>query len=63
MPSYDRPKDLAHRLAQSCARRTLASVDAHRGEMLPVPCEVMREKTREMFRRPPNTVYMIAIKI
>ena len=62
MHRTDRPRDLAHRLAQSSARRKLARVDSYRRETFSLPREAAREKAREMFRRYPKAAYMTAIE-
>ena len=62
MPRYDRPKDIAHRLAQDSARRKLARADAYRRETFALPREAAREKARELFRRYPKAAYMTAIE-
>ena len=62
MPHYDRPKDLARRLAQNNARRKLPRADAYWRETFALPREAAREKAREMFRRFPKAAYMTAIE-
>lgn len=62
MPRHDHPRDLAHRLAQSGARRKLPRVDPYRRETFALPREAAREKAREMFRRYPKAAYMTVIE-
>jgi hypothetical protein len=62
MQRYQRPRDLARKLAQGSARRTLPRTDAYRRETFSLPREAAREKAREMFRRYPKAAYMTAIE-
>jgi hypothetical protein len=62
MPRYDRPKDLARRMARDPARRRLARIDAYRRQTFSLPREAAREKARELFRRYPKAAYMTAIE-
>jgi hypothetical protein len=62
MSRYDRPRDLARRLAQDGARRKLPRTDTYRRETFSLPREAAREKAREMFRRYPKAAYMTAIE-
>jgi len=62
MQQYQRPKDLARRMARGSARRKLARVDAYRRETFSLPREAAREKAREMFQRYPKAAYMTAIE-
>jgi len=62
MQHYERPKDLARRMARGSARRKLARVDAYRRETFSLPREAAREKAREMFQRYPKAAYMTAIE-
>jgi hypothetical protein len=63
MPAYDRPKDLARRMARDPARRRPAArTDAYRRETFALPREAARQKAREMFARYPKAAYMTAIE-
>jgi hypothetical protein len=67
MPPYDRPRDLARRMArdparQNPARQNAARNDAYRRETFALPREAAREKAREMFARYPKAAYMTAIE-
>jgi len=62
MPQFDRPKDLARRMARDTARRRPARVDAYRRETFSLPRVAAREKAREMFGRYPKAAYMTAIE-
>ena len=62
MPRYDRPQDLARRMAGHPARRRPARFDAYRRETFSLPREAAREKAREMFARYPKAAYMTAIE-
>ena len=59
---YDRPKDLARRMAQDRTRLKSARRDSYRRETFALPREAAREKAREMFRRFPKAAYMTAIE-
>jgi hypothetical protein len=59
---YDRPKDLARRMAQDRPRLESARRDSYRRETFALPREAAREKAREMFRRFPKAAYMTAIE-
>jgi hypothetical protein len=62
MQHYERPKDLARRMARDTGRRKLARVDAYRRETFSLPREAAREKAREMFARYPKAAYMTVIE-
>ena len=62
MSRYDRPIDLARRMAQSTARRGRSRGDAYRRDTFALPREAAREKAREMFRRYPKAAYMTTIE-
>jgi hypothetical protein len=62
MPRYDRPQDLARRLAENSDRRRPARTDAYRRETFSLPREAAREKARQMFDRFPKAAYMTAIE-
>ncbi len=62
MTPYQRPKDLAHSLAQDRARRRVAGADAYRRETFSLPREAARQKAREIFERYPKAAYMTAIE-
>ena len=49
MSRYDRPRDLARRLAAKQAQRSPARASAFRRETFALPREAAREKAREMF--------------
>ena len=59
---YQRPRDLARKLAQDSARRKVSRSDSYRRETFYLPREAAREKAREMFRRYPKAAYMTAIE-
>ena len=59
---YDRPKDLARRMAQDRPRLESARRDSYRRETFALPREAAREKAREMFRRFPKAAYMTEIE-
>lgn len=59
---YQRPRDLARKLAQDSARRKVSRSDSYRRETFSLPREAAREKAREMFRRYPKAAYMTAIE-
>jgi hypothetical protein len=59
---YQRPRDLAQKLAQDSARRKVSRSDSYRRETFSLPREAAREKAREMFRRYPKAAYMTAIE-
>jgi hypothetical protein len=59
---YDRPRDLARRMAERRDRRGGTRTDAYRRETFSLPREAAREKAREMFRRYPKSAYMTAIE-
>jgi hypothetical protein len=59
---YQRPADLARRIAQDSARRRRPRVDAYRRETFSLPRQAARDKAREMFRRYPKAAYMTAIE-
>jgi hypothetical protein len=60
MPRYERPRDIARRLAQDRPRR--ARGDSFRRETFSLPRAAAREKAREMFRRYPKAAYMTEIE-
>ncbi|MEX2033737.1 MAG: hypothetical protein WEA28_00925 [Xanthobacteraceae bacterium] len=62
MPQFDRPKDLARRMARDTARRRLPHADVYRRETFSLPRVAAREKAREMFQRYPKAAYMTAIE-
>jgi hypothetical protein len=62
MPPYDRPRDLARRMARNSVRQNTARNDAYRRETFSLPREAAREKAREMFARYPKAAYMTAIE-
>ena len=62
MPRYERPRDLARRMAQTGARVSGARRDSYRRETFALPREAAREKAREMFRRFPKAAYMTTIE-
>ena len=59
---YDRPKDLARRMAQDRPRLESARRDSYRRETFALPREAAREKAREMFRRYPKAAYMSSVE-
>jgi hypothetical protein len=59
---YQRPRDLAHKLAQDSARRKVSRSDSYRRETFSLPRQAAREKAREMFRRYPKAAYMTEIE-
>jgi hypothetical protein len=62
MPLYQRPRDLARKLAQDSARRKRPGADSYRRDTFSLPREAAREKAREMFNRYPKAAYMTAIE-
>jgi len=60
MPGYERPRDIARRLAQDRPRRGRG--DSFRRETFSLPRAAAREKAREMFRRYPKAAYMTEIE-
>ena len=62
MSRYDRPRDLARRLAAKQARRGSARASAYRRETFSLPREAAREKAREMFARYPKAAYSTMIE-
>jgi hypothetical protein len=62
MARYQRPKDLARRMADASARRRPARSDAYRRETFALPREAARAKARELFQRYPKAAYMTAIE-
>jgi hypothetical protein len=62
MQRYDRPEDLARRLAQRSARRKRTRTDAFRRETFALPREAARTKARELFKRFPKAAYMTEIE-
>jgi hypothetical protein len=61
MSRYQRPQDLARRMADARARRK-PRTDAYRRETFALPREAARAKAREMFQRYPKAAYMTAIE-
>jgi hypothetical protein len=59
---YDRPRDIARRMASSSGRLKSARRDSYRRETFALPREAAREKAREIFRRYPKAAYMTAIE-
>jgi len=59
---YNRPRDLARKLAQDSARRRVGRGDGFRRETFSLPRDAARAKAREMFDRYPKAAYMTAIE-
>lgn len=59
---YDRPKDLARRMAQGRVRSGNARRDSYRRETFSLPRDAARAKARELFDRYPKAAYMTAIE-
>ena len=63
MSQFDRPRDLARRMARDkTRRRPAARADAYRRETFSLPREAARAKARELFDRYPKAAYMTAIE-